>query len=187
MRLVLATHNHGKLKEFEPLLAPFGWALTSAAALGLPEPAETGSSFAENAAIKARAAALASGLPALADDSGFCVAALGGAPGILSSRYAAGDYPAAFARIIAAAAAAGDWRASFVCALCLAQPDGHTTTYIGEAHGRIAPAPHGGAGFGYDPIFIPDGYEQTYAELGPATKDLISHRANAFAQLAKNW
>ncbi len=183
MRLILASHNQGKLAEFNPLLAPLGWDMVTAGQLGLPEPAETGASFAENAQIKAKASAQAAGLPALADDSGFCVGALGGGPGIFSSRYAAGDYPAAFARIIAAAAAVGDFRAKFVCALCLAQPDGHTATYIGQALGRVAPAPSGQAGFGYDPIFIPDGHEQSYAALGPAVKDRISHRAQAWAQL----
>ncbi len=180
--LVIATHNKGKLMEFQALLAPLGWAAVSAAALGLPEPAETGASFAENARIKARAAAAQAGKPALADDSGLCVAALDGDPGIFSSRYAGADYPAAFARIIAAAEARAEWRARFVCALCLAQPDGQTATYIGHAEGRVAPTPRGAAGFGYDPIFIPDGHETTYAELG-AVKDTVSHRALAFAQL----
>ncbi len=180
--LVIATHNEGKLAEFRALLAPLGWAAVSAADLGLPEPAETGASFAENARLKARAAAAQAGKPALADDSGLCVAALGGGPGIFSARYAGADYPAAFARIIAAAEAKGEWRARFVCALCLAQPDGGTATYIGHAEGRIAPSPRGAAGFGYDPIFIPDGHDQTYAELGAAVKDRISHRAIAFAQ-----
>ena len=126
----------------------------------------------------------ASGQMALADDSGLCVAALNGAPGILSSRYGAGDYPAAFQRIIAAAKAANEWRARFVCALCLAQPDGSTATYIGQSDGTIASAPSGGGGFGYDPIFTPLGFDKTYAELGATVKDQISHRARAFAQLA---
>jgi XTP/dITP diphosphohydrolase len=182
-QLVIATHNPGKLKEFLPLLAPLGLDITSAGALGLPEPEETAPTFHGNARIKALAAARASGLPALADDSGFCVAALNGGPGVFSARYAGGDYPGAFARIIAAAQAAGDWRAWFTCALCLAQPEGDTATYIGLAHGHIAPAPRGAAGFGYDPIFIPAGYEQSYAELGSAVKDRISHRAQAIAQL----
>jgi XTP/dITP diphosphohydrolase len=176
MQLVLATHNAGKLAEFLPLLAPLGWDVTFAGALGLPEPDETGASFAENAKIKARAAAQASGLPALADDSGFCVAALDGGPGIFSARYAAGDYPAAFARIIAAAQA---WRAKFVCALCFCQPDGMDQVFMGEAVGVVAPAPRGAHGFGYDAIFVPEGYHQTYAELGAGEKDRISHRALA--------
>ncbi|WP_297370168.1 RdgB/HAM1 family non-canonical purine NTP pyrophosphatase [Acidocella sp.] len=182
-RLVIATHNPGKLREFQSLLAPLGIEATSAGALGLPEPDETASDFAGNARLKALAAASAAGLPALADDSGFCAAALDGGPGVLSSRYAAGDYPAAFARIIAAARTADEWRAWFTCALCLAQPNGTTQTYIGLAHGRIAQTPRGQDGFGYDPLFIPDGHIQTYAELGHAAKENISHRAAAVAQL----
>ncbi|OYV35891.1 MAG: non-canonical purine NTP pyrophosphatase, RdgB/HAM1 family [Acidocella sp. 20-61-6] len=182
-RLLIATHNPGKLAEFAALLAPFGIAAVSAGELGLPEPEETAADFAGNARLKALAAAQAAGMPALADDSGLCVAALGGAPGVHSARYAAGDYPAAFGRIIAAAAAASEWRAHFICALCRAEPDGQTATYIGRADGRIAQAA-GAGGFGYDPIFIPDRFEHSYAELGPEVKDRISHRARAFAQLA---
>jgi XTP/dITP diphosphohydrolase len=181
-KIVIATHNAGKLAEFRTLLAPLGCEVASAGELGLPEPEETGSSFAGNAQLKAKAAALASGLPALADDSGLCVAALDGGPGLFSARYAAGDYPAAFAKIIAAAAGKDEWRARFVCALCFAQVDGTTATYIGQADGVIAKHPSGAKGFGYDPIFIPHGYEQSYAELGAAVKDEISHRALAFAQ-----
>lgn len=183
-RIVIATHNPGKIKEFLPLLAPLGLEPVSAGELGLPEPAETAGTFAGNARIKALAAASAAGLPALADDSGLSVAALNGAPGVFSARYAAGDFRAAFTRILAAAEAAGEYRAWFTCALCYATPDGTTATYIGEAHGRIS-APQGTAGFGYDPIFIPDGYEQSYAELGAEMKDSISHRARAFAQFAE--
>jgi XTP/dITP diphosphohydrolase len=181
--ILIATHNPGKLAEFASLLAPLGYSAVSAAALNLPEPAETGATFAENARLKALAAARAANLPALADDSGLCVTALGNAPGVHSARYAAGDYPAALARIIAAATGENDFRARFVCALCLAQPDGSTATYIGQADGIIAPAPSGGSGFGYDPIFVPRGHTKTYAELG-AEKDKISHRARAFAQIA---
>jgi XTP/dITP diphosphohydrolase len=182
-RILIATHNPGKLKEFAVLLAPLGIEAVSAGQLGLAEPEETGASFAANAQVKALHAMRASGQLALADDSGLCVAALNGAPGILSSRYGAGDYPAAFQRIIAAAKATNEWRARFVCALCVAQPDGSTATYIGQSDGMIAAAPAGGAGFGYDPIFIPFGFDKTYAELGAAVKDQISHRARAFAQL----
>jgi XTP/dITP diphosphohydrolase len=180
--ILIATHNQGKLGEFASLLAPLGYQVVSAADLNLPEPEETGATFAQNARLKALAAARAANLPALADDSGLCVTALGNAPGIFSARYAAGDYCAAFARIIAAASAANDFRARFVCALCLAQPDGSTATYIGQADGMIT-APAGDGGFGYDPIFLPRGYTKTYAELG-ALKDKISHRARAFAQIA---
>lgn len=182
-KIVIATHNSGKIREFLPLLAPLGLAPVSAGELGLPEPEESADNFAGNARIKALAAARAAGLPALADDSGLSVAALGGAPGVYSARYAAGDYPAAFTRILTAATAAGEYRAWFTCALCFAQPAGGTATFIGEAHGRVT-APQGQAGFGYDPIFIPDGYEQSYAELGAGQKDRISHRALAFAQFA---
>jgi XTP/dITP diphosphohydrolase len=181
--LVIATHNAGKLKEFAPLLAPLGFVLKSAGELGLPEPEESAPDFAGNARLKALAAARAAGLPALADDSGLSVAALGGGPGVQSARYAGGDYPAAFARILLAVAERGEARAYFTAALCLALPDGTTHTYVGEAHGHIAPEPRGLGGFGYDPIFIPDGYEQSFAELG-AEKERISHRAKAFAQLA---
>jgi XTP/dITP diphosphohydrolase len=181
--ILIATHNEGKLAEFASLLAPLGYSVVSAADFLLPEPEETGATFAQNAQLKARAAAKSANIPALADDSGLCVTALNNGPGIFSARYAAGDYPAAFARIIAAAAGANDFRARFVCALCLAQPDGGTATYIGQADGVIAPAPSGGGGFGYDPIFVPRGHTKTYAELGPV-KDQISHRARAFAQIA---
>lgn len=181
-KLVIATHNPGKLKEFLPLLEPLGYELTTSAALNLPAPEETASDFAGNARLKAVKAAKASGLPALADDSGISVAALNGQPGIYSARYASDDYPAAFAKIIAAAKAKDNWTAWFTCALCLAQPDGTTETYIGEVFGRIAPSPRGKNGFGYDPIFIPTGYEQSFAELGPA-KEGMSHRARAVEQL----
>ncbi len=182
-RLLIATHNAGKLAEFALLLAPLGWTAVGPGELGLGSPPETADSFAGNARLKAEAAARTSGLPALADDSGLCVAALGGAPGVDSARYAGADYASAFARIIAAATAANDFRAHFVCALCLAKPDGGTATYIGRADGTIAPAPAGDRGFGYDPIFIPLGHTRTYAELGAEAKDQISHRARAFAQL----
>ena len=183
-QILIATHNAGKLAEFAALLAPLGFQAVSAAQLGLPEPAETAADFAGNARLKAQAAARAARIPALADDSGLCVVALDNGPGIFSARYAAGDYAAAFARIIAACAAADDWRAHFVCALCLAQPDGSTQDFTGQAHGNIAASPMGSDGFGYDPIFIPAGYTQSYAQLGAALKDRISHRAAAFTQMA---
>ena len=182
-QILIATHNPGKLAEFASLLAPLGLSVISAGDLGLPEPEETGTSFAENAKVKARAAASAANMPALADDSGISIAALNNGPGIFSARYAAGDYPAAFVRIIAAAEQKDEWRARFTCALCLAQPDGATATYIGHADGVISKAPSGAGGFGYDPIFVPLGYEKTYAELGADVKDKISHRAKAFEQI----
>jgi XTP/dITP diphosphohydrolase len=186
-RILIATHNAGKLAEFAALLAPRGWQVVSAGELGLAEPEETGADFAANAQLKARAAAAASGLPALADDSGLCVAALDGGPGVRSARFAAGDYPAAFARILAAAAARDDWRARFVCALCHATPAGEAATYIGQVDGTIAKAPAGTAGFGYDPIFIPAGYDRTFAELGDAVKGRISHRGRALEQFIAAW
>jgi XTP/dITP diphosphohydrolase len=183
-QILIATHNPGKLAEFQSLLLPLNLAAISAGALGLPEPEETGASFAENAQLKARAAAAAANLPALADDSGIQIAALENAPGIYSARYAAGDYPAAFARILTAALQKNERRARFTCALCLAQPNGTTATYIGHADGELAKTPAGTQGFGYDPIFIPRGHTQTFAELGSAIKDQISHRARAFEQFA---
>jgi XTP/dITP diphosphohydrolase len=182
VRLVLATTNVGKVREYGPLLAPFGFALVGLGDVGLGAPEETAADFAGNAVLKARAAAAGSGLPALADDRGLCLAALDGGPGVHSARYAGGDYPAAMARLCAAAQAGGS-QARFVCALSLAVPDGRSWTYIGQIQGNIAPAPHGAGGFGYDAIFIPVGHEQTFAEMGPA-KEPISHRARAWAQLA---
>jgi XTP/dITP diphosphohydrolase len=182
-RLLIATHNAGKRREFAALLGPLGFEVVSSADLGLAEPEETATSFAGNAQLKARLAAKAAGIPALADDSGLCVTALNGAPGIFSSRYAGDDYPAAFTRIIAAATAQNEFRARFVCALCLAQPDGTTQTYIGQTDGTIAPTPQGEGGFGYDPIFIPNGYTESFAALGAEVKDKISHRAKALAQV----
>ncbi len=186
-RLVVATHNPGKCAEIAALIAPFGVEAVSAAALGLPEPEETGASFRENAEIKARAAARAAGLPALADDSGLVVPALGGAPGIHSARWAgpARDFAAAMARLEAALAetAETDRRAHFACALALAWPDGHCETFEGAVHGRLVFPPRGTRGFGYDPVFAPDGYALTFAEMDPAEKHRISHRARAFAAL----
>jgi XTP/dITP diphosphohydrolase len=182
-KILIATHNAGKLAEFRGLLRPLGFDVSSAGELGLPEPKETEQNFAGNAKVKALAAARAAGVLALADDSGLCVAALGGGPGVFSARYAGGDYPGAFARIIAAASAAGEWRARFVAAICLAWPDGRSATYIGQADGRIAQAA-GAGGFGYDPIFVPDGYAVTYAEMGAGEKNRISHRARALAQVS---
>ncbi len=178
-RLVLASHNAGKLREFAASLAPSGVALTAASALGLQEPEETEADFAGNARLKAAAAAEASGLPALADDSGFCVAALGGAPGVLSARWAGGDYAGAMARIHAEAG--GGSRAWFTCALCLAWPGGGTATYVGRADGETCWPPRGEHGFGYDPMFVPAGSRQSYGEMPPDIKRAGSHRARALA------
>jgi XTP/dITP diphosphohydrolase len=183
-RLVLASHNPGKLREIAALLAPHGVAVVSAASLGLPEPEEPAPDFAGNARIKALAAATASGLPALADDSGFCVAALGGAPGVVSARWAGPgkDFRIAMERVNRELAAA-DRSAWFVSALCLAWPDGHTEAFEGRVDGTCVWPPRGEKGFGYDPIFVPDGETLTYGEADPAWKAATSHRARAFAAL----
>ena len=183
--LLLASHNPGKLREIVELLAPHGIAVTDAAALRLPEPDETEPDFAGNARLKALAAARLSGLPALADDSGFCVAALGGAPGVVSARWAGPqrDFSAAMARVNAELGQAADRRAWFVSALCLAWPDGHTSTYFGRVGGHVTWPPRGIRGFGYDPIFVPAGNSETYGEMDPVEKGRTSHRARAFSQL----
>ncbi len=181
-RLVVATHNRGKLKEIEELLAPLGLATAGAAALGLPEPEETGTTFEENAALKARAAAQASGLPALADDSGLVVPALGGAPGIYSARWAGPtkDFTVAMKQVEAQLRGESDRRAAFVAVLALGWPDGAVETFRGEAHGSLVWPPRGDKGFGYDPIFVPEGGTLTFGEMAPADKHKISHRARAF-------
>jgi XTP/dITP diphosphohydrolase len=184
-RLVIASHNPGKLDEIAVLLAPFGVRTIGAAALGLAEPEETGASFEENAELKARLAAQAAGLPALADDSGLVVPALDGGPGIYSARWAGPgkDFGVAMARV-ERELGANDRRAHFVAVLALAFPDGEVATFRGEAHGRLVWPPRGARGFGYDPMFVPDGYEETFGEMGPELKHQISHRARAFAKLA---
>jgi XTP/dITP diphosphohydrolase len=192
--LVIATHNPGKLREIRELLAPFGIEAKSAGELGLPEPEETGTTFAENAAIKARAAAEATGLPAFADDSGLCVHALDGAPGIFSARWAGPtkDFSGAMARIAREldrrGVAEAERRAHFVSALVVAWPDGHEELFEGRVFGRLVP-PRGSLGFGYDPIFLPDGHERTFGEMPSEEKhgltdNPLSHRARAFAALA---
>ncbi len=183
--LVLATHNPGKLREIAALVEPLGVTATSAGALGLPEPEEDAPDFAGNAALKALAAARGSGLPALADDSGFCAAALGGAPGVVSARWAGPgkDFGMAMERVRQEMADSPDLRAWFVCALCLAWPDGSTATYLGRVEGTVAWPPRGALGFGYDPMFMPLGGTRTYGELDPARKHATSHRARAMEQL----
>ena len=182
-RLVLASHNPGKLREIEALVTPFGISVVSAGALNLPEPDETEPDFAGNARLKAVAAAEASGLPALSDDSGFCVAALDGAPGVLSARWAGPgkDFTAAMQRVNAEAG--GPSRAWFVCALCLAWPGGDTATFLGRVDGQTCWPPRGSTGFGYDPMFVPIGGTLSYGEMAPAEKHATSHRARAFAAL----
>lgn len=184
-QLVLATHNPGKVRELGALLQPHGVAVVAAGALGLPEPEEDAPDFAGNARLKARAAATGSGLPALADDSGFAVAALGGAPGVLSARWAgpSKDFGPAMARVHREMAGSTDRRAWFVCALALAWPDGETATYLGRVEGTVAWPPRGAHGFGYDPMFVPLGGAETYGEMDPAAKHASSHRARAMAQV----
>lgn len=188
-RLVLASHNAGKLREFSALLAPHGMELVSAGELGLPEPAETGASFIENASIKALAAMRATGLPALADDSGLAVAALGGAPGVHTADWAmcpdgTRDYAAAMARIAAKDGSARR-RCAFIAVLVLAWPDGHTAAFEGRCEGHWVNPPRGGRGFGYDPMFIPDGQALSFGEMEAAGKARHSHRARAFDVLAE--
>ena len=186
-KLVLASHNQGKLAEFDGLLAPFGIHVVSAAALGLPEPEETGKTFEENAILKARAAHQASGLPALADDSGLSVTALGGDPGIYSARWAGPkkDFRAAMQKVEDGLVAAGneDRSASFICVLALIFEDGHVETVEGACKGRLIWPPRGNGGFGYDPMFMPAGMTRTFAEIPGDEKQKLSHRARAFRTL----
>jgi XTP/dITP diphosphohydrolase len=195
-KIVIATHNPGKLTELRDLLAPFGIAAVSAGELKLPEPEETGSSFAENASIKARAAAQATGLPAFADDSGLSVEALNGEPGVYSARWAGADKN--FGRAMQMiedklrALKTTNRRAQFVAALCLAWPDGHLEEFEGHVNGALVWPPRGNQGFGYDPMFLPDGSDRTFGEMSadekhglPPRGKGLSHRARAFVQLAQ--
>ncbi|NOX81957.1 MAG: RdgB/HAM1 family non-canonical purine NTP pyrophosphatase [Alphaproteobacteria bacterium] len=188
-RLIIASHNDGKIIEINALVAPFGIEAVSAKSLGLIDPEETGKTFAENAILKARAAADASNLPALGDDSGLAVAALDGAPGIYSARWAGEprDFGYAMKKIEAKLRERGaqDLSARFVCALCLAWPDGAEEVFEGEVKGTLTFPPRGDNGFGYDPIFIPDGYDITFGEMAPAEKHAMSHRTDAFRKLTK--
>ncbi|MFC0409937.1 non-canonical purine NTP pyrophosphatase [Roseomonas elaeocarpi] len=194
-RLILATHNAGKVREVAALLSPWGLEVTGVGALGLPEPAETETSFIGNATIKARAAAEATGCVALADDSGFSVRALDGMPGVWTADWAmqpdgTRDYAKAMALVAERAAEVpgrGEDRAAwFSCALVLAWPDGHTEGFLGEAHGTWVWPPRGERGFGYDPMFVPVGEALSFAEMAPERKHAISHRAHAFQQLAEH-
>ncbi len=185
--VVIATHNEGKARELAELFAPIGIDTVSAGALGLPEPEETGASFAENAKIKAAAATVASGMLSVADDSGLEVTALGGAPGIHSARWGgpARDFRLAMERVNRELEASGstDRSARFVCALALGQPSGETLVRIGKINGTIVWPPRGERGFGYDPIFVPDGYTETFGEMDPVFKNDMSHRMRAFEKL----
>ncbi len=193
-RVVLASHNRGKLVELAEMLAPLALDLVSAPDLGLPDPEETASDFAGNALLKARAAAAESGLAAIGDDSGLAVDALGGLPGIWSARWAEAEGPGggvrdfrrAMERVhreLVASGAPEPWRARFVCAIALVRPDGREQVFLGEVPGRITWPPRGDRGFGYDPIFIPDGEAETFGEMDPARKNAMSHRARALAKM----
>lgn len=189
-KLVIASHNQGKVREIRALLAPYGIEPVSAGDLGLPEPEETGTTFAENALIKARASAEGSGLVALADDSGLCVEALGGDPGVYTADWAetpkGRDWHLAMGKVEEKLRALGtdvDRSAHFVCTLALCWPDGETALFEGRVAGHLIWPPRGTLGFGYDPVFVPDGYDQTFAEIEPEAKHAISHRAEAFKKL----
>ena len=189
-KLVIASHNEGKVREITTLLAPYGIEPVSAASLGIPEPEETGTSFAANAELKARFSADLSGLVALADDSGLCVDALRGDPGVYTANWAetsqGRDWTLAMRKVEDALAAQGPDAgrdAHFVCVLSLAWPDGHVQSFEGRVDGTLVWPPRGHVGFGYDPVFVPLGRDRTFAELDPEEKHRISHRADAFAKL----
>ena len=189
-KLVIATHNAGKLAEIRDLLSPYGLEITSNADHGLPEPIEDGVTFVENARIKAHAAAQATGLPALADDSGLEVDALDGAPGVHTADWSetprGRNFAMAMTRVhdeLVETGAPEPWRARFCCTLVLAWPDGEDAVYPGTMEGRIVWPMRGDQGHGFDPIFLPDGYDQTFGEMDRWEKNRISHRADAFAKL----
>ncbi|PWJ84269.1 XTP/dITP diphosphohydrolase [Pseudaminobacter salicylatoxidans] len=201
--IVVASHNEGKLREFADLMAPFGFKAKSAKEFGLPEPDETGTTFEENAAIKALAAATATGLPALSDDSGLCVDALDGQPGVYTANWAekpdgSRDFGMAMQRTEDAMNDAGavsrDQRTGrFVAVICVAWPDGHTEYFRGEADGHLVWPPRGEKGFGYDPVFLPEGFDKTFGEMTaeekhgwkPGQETALSHRARAFQKFAR--
>ncbi len=184
-RLVIASHNAGKLSEIAELVAPFGVDAVAAGSLGLPAPEETGTTFKANAELKALAAAEGAGLPALADDSGLVVLALSDAPGLHSARWAGPerDFARAMARVEEELDDSEDRSAYFLCALALAWPDGHRESFEGRVDGALVWPPRGDRGFGYDPIFLPEGETLTFGEMEPARKHAMSHRARAFARL----
>jgi XTP/dITP diphosphohydrolase len=183
-RLVVATHNKGKLAEMADLLRPYGLDCVSAGSLGVVEPDETGTTFEANAALKARHTAAATGLPSLADDSGLCVGALDGDPGVYTANWAGPkrDWARAMRMVEAALDGAADRSAKFVSVLALARPDGDVEIFRGEVEGTLVWPPRGQRGFGYDPMFVPQGHAGTFGEMDPALKHAISHRAVAFAK-----
>ena len=192
-KLVIATHNAGKLREIAALLKAFGIEVTSAGALGLPEPEETETTFAGNARIKAHAAARVSGLPALSDDSGLMVDALDGAPGVYTADWAetstGRDFDMAMAKVhdqILDAKAAQPWTARFCCTPCLAWPDGTDEIFAGKAEGSLVWPVRGTQGFGFDPMFQPKGHDLTFGEMAPEMKAPLTHRAAAFALLVRD-
>ena len=184
-KLAIASHNAGKVREIGDLIRPLGVSVVSASELDLAEPVEDGTTFQANAIIKAKTATTASGLPALADDSGLAITALGGAPGIYSARWAGADkdFNAAMAKVEQELGGATDRSAAFICALTLAWPDGHTETFEGRIEGVLVWPPRGSRGFGYDPVFQAEGCDITFGEMDPVEKHSISHRAKAFAGL----
>ena len=194
-RLVIASHNQGKVREIRALLEPYGIEPVSAGDLGLPEPEENGTTFAENALLKARASAEGADCVALADDSGLCVAALGGKPGVYTADWAerqwfegepGRDWYMAMGKVEGLLAKQGpdvDRSAYFVCTLALAWPDGHSEVFEGRVHGNLVWPPRGKLGFGYDPVFQPVGMDQSFAEIDPEKKQAMSHRADAFRKL----
>ncbi|PSJ60180.1 RdgB/HAM1 family non-canonical purine NTP pyrophosphatase [Pseudaminobacter soli (ex Li et al. 2025)] len=201
--IVVASHNEGKLREFADLMAPFGFKAKSAKEFGLPEPDETGTTFEQNAAIKALAAATATGLPALSDDSGLCVDALDGQPGVYTANWAekpdgSRDFGMAMQRTEDAmnevgAVSADERSGRFVAVICVAWPDGHTEYFRGEAEGQLVWPPRGQKGFGYDPVFLPEGFDKTFGEMTaeekhgwkPGQETALSHRARAFQKFAR--
>ena len=197
-RLVIASHNQGKVREIRALLEPYGIKPVSAGDLDLPEPEETGTTFAENALLKARASAEGANCVALADDSGLCVAALDGKPGVYTADWAerqwfegepGRDWYMAMGKVEGKLAEQGpdvDRSAYFACTLALAWPDGHSEIFEGRVEGNLVWPPRGTMGFGYDPVFQPIGFEQTFAELDPAQKQAMSHRADAFRKLVES-
>ncbi len=187
-KIVVASHNSGKIEEIKTMLSPLGIEVVSAAELNLPDVEETGTTFEENARLKAETLSKICGLPCLADDSGLCVSVLGGKPGVYSARYAPDrDFNKGMDLLIEEIKATrqNDWSAYFACVLALAVPQEETLIFEGRVNGKIIDEKRGGAGFGYDPIFVPGGYDRTFAEFSREAKNQISHRGKAFRQFSE--